>query len=124
LNITFLDYGTEVLATARAGDFGSLQTKLDDILASEKVRQHLKDVVNIQDYRGKTALHYACESVEGENCITILLTYKANVDIQDDDKNTVFDIARTRPNRDAILNILKYYRKCCIFFFQLSSSLF
>eukprot|EP01102_Stenamoeba_stenopodia_P015791 TRINITY_DN543_c0_g1_i2.p1 TRINITY_DN543_c0_g1~~TRINITY_DN543_c0_g1_i2.p1 ORF type:complete len:102 (-),score=14.15 TRINITY_DN543_c0_g1_i2:131-436(-) len=40
------------VSTQSTGDFTTLQHKLEGILATEKARDHLKDIVNIQDFSG------------------------------------------------------------------------
>ncbi|MCK5894001.1 MAG: ankyrin repeat domain-containing protein [Endozoicomonadaceae bacterium] len=44
--------------------------------------------ITIQDRQGRTPLHIACEKINSESIVSLLLSYKSNVNVQNGAKNT------------------------------------
>ncbi len=65
--------------------------------------------VDFQDTNGKTALHYACATQEGEHTVSLLLRYGAQVEIRDDDQKTPLDIVKTRNYTEHTQRLLTQY---------------
>eukprot|EP00026_Physarum_polycephalum_P000268 Phypoly_transcript_00268.p1 GENE.Phypoly_transcript_00268~~Phypoly_transcript_00268.p1 ORF type:complete len:1752 (+),score=258.40 Phypoly_transcript_00268:72-5258(+) len=82
--------GIKVIDAARRGDVKCI----DDVFKLENKAE--RPSIVFQDIKGKTALHYACTSQEGESCVSVLLRNAARVEIRDKDGNTPLDILRLR----------------------------